>query len=823
MKISYNWLKAYINCDLPYQEVAEALTSTGLEVEDSTHFESVKGGLKGIVTGKVISCEPHPNADRLSLTKVDVGGGELLSIVCGAPNVAKDQKVLVATIGTTLYSGEDSFQIKKSKIRGELSEGMICAEDELGLGHSHDGIMVLPQETEIGKPATDYFPVEDDIIFEIGLTPNRSDATSHIGVARDLMAVLNHRAGKNKYKLTLPEVTDFKVDNTTRDIEVQVENAEACPRYSGLTISGFKVEDSPAWLQDKLKSIGVRPINNIVDITNYVLFETGQPLHAFDAGKVSGEKIVVKTLAENTPFVTLDGVERKLSSDDLMICHAEKPMCIAGVFGGLESGVTTATTAIFLESACFDARSVRKTSKRYALQTDASFRFERGADFNITVFALKRAALLIQEITGGKVTSEIKDVIAKDIQPAQVQLDFDYLNKMAGQKIEAENAKNILLNLDMKITEETADFITMTVPTYRVEVTRPADVVEEILRIYGYDNIQIPSKINASMHAGGVSKNDTLQQQIADLLAFNGFYEIMNNSLTKSAYTIQHPAFDENKNVKILNPLSRELDVMRQTLLFGGLESIAYNINRKSSDLKFFEFGTVYAFDETATQTAEKPLAPYKEHYCLDLFMTGRMHDELWNQDDKSVDLYALKYFAEAVLSKMSVSQQKLSLSENLGEPYEYGLGYTLNEKPLLMLGKLSKKTLKIADIDKAVFHASINWSLLLKHFNKSGHKLFEAVPKFPAVRRDLALVVDQAVSFEVIKNIALQSEKKLLQSVSIFDVYEGDKIPEGKKSYALKFILQDKDKTLTDKLIDKSMQKILSSLEQQVGASLRT
>ncbi|MDY0076067.1 MAG: phenylalanine--tRNA ligase subunit beta [Bacteroidales bacterium] len=823
MKISYNWLKTYINCNLPYQEVAEALTSTGLEVEDSMPFESVKGGLKGIVTGKVISCEPHPNADRLSLTKVDVGSGELLSIVCGAPNVAKDQKVLVATIGTTLYSGDDSFQIKKSKIRGELSEGMICAEDELGLGHSHEGIMVLPEETEIGKPATDYFPVEEDVIFEIGLTPNRSDATSHIGVARDLMAVLNHRAGEKKYSLKLPELDAFMVDNSSRDIEVRVENPEACPRYSGLTISGFKVADSPAWLTDKLKSIGVRPINNIVDITNYVLFETGQPLHAFDADKVIGEKVVVKTLAENTPFVSLDGVERKLSSEDLMICNAEKPMCIAGVFGGLDSGVTAATTSIFLESACFNARSVRKTARRHALQTDASFRFERGADVNITVFALKRAAMLIQQIAGGKITSEIKDVIAQDIQPAQVQLYFDYLNKMAGQKIEATAVKNILLDLDMKITAETAEFISMLVPTFRVEVTRPADVVEEILRIYGYDNILIPSKINASMHAGGVSKNDTLQQQIADLLAFNGFYEIMNNSLTKSAYTIQHPAFDENKNVKILNPLSSELDVMRQTLLFGGLESIAYNINRKSSDLKFFEFGTVYAFDEKAIQTAEKTLAPYKEHYCLDLFMTGRMHDELWNQDDKDVDLYALKYFAEAILSKMSVPQQKLILSENPGEPYEYGLSYTLNEKPLLTLGNLSKKTLKIADINKAVFHATINWSLLLKHFNKTSHKLFEAVPKFPAVTRDLALVVDQSVSFETIKNIALQTEKKLLQSVSIFDVYEGDKIPEGKKSYALKFILQDKEKTLTDKLIDKSMQKILSTLEQQVGASLRT
>lgn len=822
MKISYNWLKTYINCDLPYQEVAEALTSTGLEVEESTHFESVKGGLKGILTGKVISCERHPDADRLSLTKVDVGGGELLSIVCGAPNVAKDQKVLVATIGTTLYSGEDSFQIKKSKIRGQVSEGMICAEDELGLGSSHEGIMVLPEDTLVGKPATDYFPVEEDVIFQIGLTPNRSDATSHIGVARDLMAVLNHRAGEKKYSLKVPDVSGFKVDNTSCDIEVQVENPEASPRYSGLTISGFKVTDSPAWLIDKLKSIGVRPINNIVDITNYVLFETGQPLHAFDADKVNGKKIVVKNLAEKTPFVTLDGVERKLSSEDLMICNAEKPMCIAGVFGGLDSGVTPATTSIFLESACFNPRSVRKTSKRHGLQTDASFRFERGTDFNIPVYALKRAAMLIQQLVGGKVTSEIKDVVAKEVQPVQVQLNYDYLNKMAGQTIETAAAKKILVDLGMEITAESTESITMKIPTYRVEVTRPADVVEEILRIYGYDNIQIPSKLNASMHAGGLSKNDLLQQQVSDLLAFNGFYEIMNNSLTKSNYTIKHPAFDENKNVKILNPLSTELDVMRQTLLFGGLESIARNLNRKRSDLKFFEFGTVYAFDESAVQTTEKPLAPYQEHSCLDLFMTGRMHDELWNQDDKTVDLYALKYFAEAVLSKMNVPQNKLSLNENHVEPFEYGLSYVLNEKTIIQLGKLSKKTLKIADIDNAIFYASINWSLLLKYFNKSGHKLFEAVPKFPAVRRDLAIVVEQAVSFEAIKNTALQTEKKLLQNVSLFDVYEGDKIPEGKKSYALSFILQDKEKTLTDKLIDKSMQKILSALKQEFDASLR-
>ncbi|MDA3944153.1 MAG: phenylalanine--tRNA ligase subunit beta [Bacteroidetes bacterium] len=822
MKVSYNWLKDYINCNLPAQEVAEALTSTGLEVEDTLHFESVKGGLKGIKTGKVVSCIPHPDADRLSLTKVDVGNGELLSIVCGAPNVAEGQKVLVATIGTTLYANDDAFQIKKSKIRGEISEGMICAEDELGLGTSHDGIMVLDPETIIGEAATKYFPVEEDIIFEIGLTPNRSDATSHIGVARDLAAVLNHRAGMQKYSLKLPDLSGFKVDNNALNIEVNIENPEACPRYSGLTISGFKVQESPAWLQNKLKAIGVRPINNIVDITNFVLFETGQPLHAFDAAKVKGNKIIVKTMAENTPFVTLDGIERKLHPNDLMICNAEEPMCIGGVFGGLQSGVTQETTAIFLESACFDARSIRKTSKHHGLQTDASFRFERGADYNITIYALKRAAMLIQQLAGGTITSEIKDEIGTELNPALVQLNYSYLNKIAGQNIEPAVAKAILLDLGMEITEETADFIAMKVPTFRVDVTRPADVVEEILRIYGYDNIQIPLKINASMHAGGASKNDVLQQQIADFLAFNGFYEIMNNSLTKATYTILHPAFDEKKNIKILNPLSSELDVMRQSLLFGGLESIAYNVNRKNSDLKFFEFGTVYAFDETASQTLEKPLTPYHEHTRLDLFVTGQLNEELWNRENKAADFYDLKLFAEAVLRKMGVELDKIGQSDNTAEPFEYGLNYSLHEKTLLQIGKLSRKTLKIADLNKAVFYASINWTQLLKQYNRSSRKVFEAVPRFPSVRRDLALVVDQATSFEAIRSLAFETEKKLLKQLSIFDVYEGDKIPPGKKSYAISFILQDKEKTLTDKLIDKSMKKIQTALAQNLGATLR-
>ncbi len=822
MKISYNWLKQYIHCDLPAEEVAQVLTATGLEVEDIIPFESVKGSLKGIVTGKVLSCKQHPNADRLSLTTVDIGLGEPLSIVCGAPNVAANQKVLVATIGTTLYSGDNSFEIKKSKIRGEVSEGMICAEDELGLGDSHDGIMVLPDETEIGIPAANLFNIEQDIVFEIGLTPNRSDAMSHIGVARDLIAALNHREGKKKYQLILPKVDEFAIGNHNFDIKVEVENLEACPRYSGATISEISVKPSPEWMQNRLKAIGVRPINNIVDITNYVLFETGQPLHAFDLNAISGDKVIVKTLTADTPFVTLDEQERKLTANDLMICNAEAPMCIGGVFGGLHSGVTEKTTAIFLESACFDSRYIRKTARHHGLQTDASFRFERGTDFNGTIYALKRALLLMEEIAGGKISSEIKDILAKNIDPPIVKLSFDYLNKVAGQTISPSIVAPILEDLGMTIMSQSEETIEMQVPGYKVDVYRPADVVEEILRIYGYDNIQIPSKINAAVHAGNQQNNDRIQQQISDMLAFNGFYEVMNNSLTKSAYTLKHPAFDENKNVKILNPLSKELDVMRQTLVFGMLETIAYNQNRKNPNLKLFEFGNVYLLDNQKTSTSEKALTPYHEATRLDLAITGLSRDENWNHDDHAADIFDLKYFAEGVLSKLGFDLKAFKTESISNALYENALSYTLNDSVLMQLGLLSTKTLKLADIEKPVIYASIYWSELMKIYQKKQTTLYQAVSKFPAVRRDLAMIFDQTVSFEAIRSVAHEAEKKLLKTVGIFDVYEGDKIPKGKKSYALSFILQDNDKTLTDKLIEKSLNRIRIALEQRFNATLR-
>jgi len=822
MKISYNWLKKYIDCDLPAEEVAQVLTATGLEVEDIIPFESIKGSLKGIITGEVLTCTQHPNADRLSLTTVNVGNETPLAIVCGAPNVAAGQKVLVATIGTKLYSGESSFEIKKSKIRGEVSEGMICAEDELGLGSSHDGIMVLPADTPIGIPASNIYEIEEDIVFEIGLTPNRSDAMSHIGVARDLVAALNHRESEKKYKLQMPDVERFSIDNQNLDITIKIENAEACPRYSGATISGLNVEPSPEWMQNKLKAIGVRPINNIVDITNYVLFETGQPLHAFDAQAVTANKIIVKTLDEGTPFVTLDEQERKLTANDLMICNAEAPMCIGGVFGGLHSGVTEKTKAIFLESACFDSRFIRKTARQHGLQTDASFRFERGADINITIYALKRALMLMKEIAGGAISSEIKDVLAKTIEPTKVKLSYAYLNKLAGQVIPTDAVVSILEDLGMKILSHTAEAVEMEVPSYKVDVYRPADVVEEVLRIFGYNNIRIPEKVNAAVHAGHNYNTDKVQQQIADMMAFNGFKEVMNNSLTKSAYTIKHPAFDENQNVKILNPLSNELDVMRQSLVFGLLETISYNQNRRIPNLKIFEFGSVYHYDNQKNSTTEKALAPYQEHTHLDMAIIGLREEENWNHTDQSVDFYDLKFYAEGVLTKLGYDLTQFKIQAIDSELYDFSLKYELNEKVLLQIGKLSSKTLKLVDIDKPVFHGSMDWTALMKIYQKKQIKQYTAVSKFPAVRRDLAMLFDQSVSFQEIRTVASQAEKKLLKSVGIFDVYEGEKIPKGKKSYALSFVLQDSEKTLTDKLIEKCMSRIQQALEQHFDASLR-
>ena len=822
MKISYNWLKQYIQCDLPAEELGKTLTGTGLEVEDMTRYESVKGGLKGVVVGKVLTCIDHPNSDHLHITTVDVGQAEPLHIVCGAPNVAAGQKVLVATIGCELWSGDESFTIKKGKIRGEVSEGMICAEDELQLGTSHEGIMVLPDNYEVGKPASFYFPVEEDFTYEIGLTANRSDATSHIGCDRDIVAALNHKNNTRQYKIERPSVDAFKVENTNNNIEVIVEDTKACPRYSGVTVSGVKVGPSPAWLKNRLEAVGIRSINNIVDISNYVLMEVGQPMHIFDADKIKGKKVIVKCLKKGTPFITLDGVERKLSDTNLMICNAEEPMCIAGVFGGIESGVTEETKNVFIESAYFNPTSIRKTARFHGLQTDASFRYERGCDPNITIYALKRAALLVKELAGGTVSSEVKDVVNGDFTPIRVQLKFDYLNKIAGQNIEKDVAVNILKDLDCQVVELTDAYVTVDVPTCKVDVYRPADLVEEILRIYGYDNIAIPTKVNASLNVNVKPDKEKIQQEISIMLASNGFYEIMNNSLTKSAYTRELDSFDEAKNVKIMNPLSSDLDVMRQTLMFGGLESIARNQSFKSFDMKFFEFGNTYLYTAENKATEEKPLNPYTENYRLDLLITGNDKDESWNDKPQSLNFYDLKKYVLGIMHKLGIKAESLEMSEGTESHYDYSIVYSLNNKKLVTLGKINAKTLKMFDVKKEVFHATFDWDAILNIVKGLKTISFEALPKFPSVRRDLAFILDKNVTFEQIKALAFATERNILTSVNLFDIYEGDKIPAGKKQYAVSFTLQDKQKTLTDKVIEKTMARIQQAIEQQLNATLR-
>lgn len=822
MKISYNWLKQYVQCDLPAEELGKTLTGTGLEVEDMTRYESVKGGLKGVVVGKVLTCIDHPNSDHLHITTVDIGEAEPLHIVCGAPNVAAGQKVLVATIGCELWSGDESFTIKKGKIRGEVSEGMICAEDELQLGTSHEGIMVLPDNYEVGKPASFYFPVEEDFTYEIGLTANRSDATSHIGCDRDIVAALNHKNNTRQYKIERPSVDAFKVENTNNNIEVIVEDIKNCPRYSGVTVSGVKVGPSPAWLKNRLEAVGIRSINNIVDISNFVLMEVGQPMHIFDADKIKGKKVIVKCLAKDTPFTTLDGVQRKLSNTNLMICNAEEPMCIAGVFGGLDSGVTEETKNVFIESAYFNPTSIRKTARFHGLQTDASFRYERGCDPNITLYALKRAALLVKELAGGTVSSEVKDVVNGDFTPVRVQLKFDYLNKIAGQNIEKDVAVNILKDLDCQVVELTDAYVTVDVPTCKVDVYRPADLVEEILRIYGYDNIAIPTKINASLNVNVKPDKEKIQKEISIFLAANGFYEIMNNSLTKSAYTKELNSFDEARNLKIMNPLSSDLDVMRQSLMFGGLESIARNQSFKSFDMKFFEFGNVYFFNAENKQTVEKPLNPYTENYRLDLLITGNDKDELWNSRAQSLSFYDLKKYVLGIIHKLGINADNLEMTEGTESHYDYSLVYSLNNNKLITIGKVNAKTLKMFDVKKEVFHATFDWDAILTAVKGLKTISFETLPKFPSVRRDLAFILDKNVTFEQIKKLAFATERNILTSVNLFDIYEGDKIPADKKQYAVSFTLQDKQKTLTDKMIEKTMARIQSAIEQQLNATLR-
>lgn len=808
MKISYNWLKQFIKTDWDAEKTGELLTDLGLEVEGISTYQSIKGGLKGIVVGEVMSCEQHSNADKLRVTKVDIGTGEHIQIVCGAPNVAKGQKVPVATIGTVLYDADgNDFKIKKGKIRGEESHGMICAEDELGLGKGHEGIMVLDKNLKPGTPCAEVFNIENDQVFEIGLTPNRADAMSHFGTARDLKAGLLQQG--HNLELISPSVSDFHIDNRTLKIDLEVNDNQLAPRYCGVTISGITVTDSPSWLQNRLKAIGLTPKNNIVDITNYVLHELGQPLHAFDAIKVKGNKVEVKTLPAGTKFTTLDGVERELHQDDLMICNADEPMCIAGVLGGINSGVTEHTTSIFLESAYFNPVAIRKTAKRHALNTDASFRFERGIDPNTTEYALKRAALLIQEIAGGEITSGIEDLYPNKIEDFQVFLTFENTTKLIGQEIPRETIKSILTSLDIKVNSVTEGGLGLTIPAYRTDVQREADIIEEILRVYGYNNIEFSNKLNATMSQASKFDDHKLQNVIASQLIAQGFNEMMANSLTTANYTDLSEQLNNAHNVEMLNPLSKDLAVMRQSLLFSGLEAISYNINRKQQNLKFFEFGKTYhQFD-----------SGYTENKHLSVLITGNRNSESWATSTKTSDFFYLKAIIEQLFARLGVT--KLKTSPIKTDVLSEGITLSLGKTKLVEFGIVKRTILKSFSISQEVLFADFNWNNVIEvaKFNKVK---FAPITKFPEVKRDFALLLDDKVTFEEIHTIAKQSEKKLLKNVSLFDVYQGKNLPNGKKSYAVSFTLQDNDKTLTDKQIDKIMSKLHSSFEKQLGAELR-
>ena len=816
MKLSYNWLKQYVDFDMEPEHLATLLTDIGLEVEGMEKFQSIRGGLEGVVIGEVKSCVRHPNADKLSLTKVDVGEDYLLSIVCGAPNVAEGQKVLVATVGTTLYQGEDSFEIKKAKIRGEESHGMICAEDELGLGDSHEGIMVLPDELQVGTPASSYFKVENDYVFEIGLTPNRVDAASHIGAARDVAAGLNRLGNTREYKLKIPEVTSFRVDNHDLDIEVEVEDVKACPRYTGVTLSGIKVGESPSWLKNKLLAIGLRPINNIVDVTNYVLHETGQPLHAFDADAVAGNRVIIRKMKKGSAFVTLDEVKRSLDGEDLMICNAEEGMCIAGVFGGLHSGVTEKTTSIFLESAYFDPAHIRKTSRRHLLQTDASFRFERGADPGITEYALKRAILLFQEVAGGQVSSEIKDVYPTPIREKEVNLRYASVDKLIGNKIERDIIQEIVTDLGMEILDETETGLLLRIPTGKVDITREVDVIEEIIRVYGFNQINIEEKFTSSVQVRQKPDRELLQNRIAEQLTAQGFNEMINNSLTNSAYYGNTDEYPANTHVRLLNALSNDLDILRQTLLFGGLESLGYNRNRKSTNIKVYEFGNTYE-----SIPGKEGLKKFREVKHLALLTCGNMSPENWNAEERKVDFFFLKGITEGILRRLGIDIASLEIRTINSSLFEEALAYFKGENQLAVVALIRRKTVSSFDIREEVFYADINWDLALQSMQLKDIT-YKAVAKYPAVKRDLALIVDADIRFSDLRETAMKAGRKYVRSVGIFDVYEGEHIPQGKKSYALSFILQDEEKTLTDKVIDKTMQNIQQELLREFRAELR-
>lgn len=834
MNISYKWLREYVDLELTAQEVADALTSIGLEVEGVEEVQSIRGGLEGLVVGHVLTCEPHPNSDHMHVCTVDLGT-EHQQIVCGAPNVAAGQKVIVATLGTKLYDGDQEFTIKKSKLRGIESCGMICAEDEIGVGESHDGIIILPEDTPVGMKAAQYFGLESDWLIEVDITPNHSDACSHYGVARDLYAWLV----QNGYKTSLhrPSVEDFKVDNHDLEIPIRVENSEACPRYAAVTVTGCEVKESPKWLRDHLTTIGLRPINNIVDITNYVMMAFGQPLHCFDADMIKGGEVIVKTMPEGTPFETLDGVERKLSDHDLMICNTEEPMCIGGVYGGKGSGTYETTRNILLESAYFHPTWIRKSARRHGLQTDASFRFERGIDPNGQIYALKYAALLCQQLAGGKVSMEITDVYPQPLPDFPVSITYDYIDQLIGQHIPAETVKSICTSLEMRIDEETAEGLKLIVPAYRVDVQRPCDVVEDILRIYGYNNVEIPLSLNSAIAIkGDVDKSFKLQNLVSEQLLGAGFNEILNNSLTKAAYYEELGCYKAENCVRLMNPLSQDLSVLRQTLLFGGLESISRNVNRRRGDLQFFEFGNCYYFhaekkcpeiipgvsSSRDPEVIKHVLDAYSEDYHLGLWVTGKRVSGSWAHPDEDQTFYGMKAQVMNIFRRLGVPFGALVFKNGQNDIYAKSLRIeNRGGKMIAELGIVAKRLQVGFDIPTEVYFADIAWGQVMKLIRKEKVSFME-LPKFPAVSRDLALLVDKSVEFAQIEAVAYQSERKLLKEVRLFDVYEGKNLPAGKKSYAVNFILQDETKTLNDRAIDAIMQKLITNIKKEIGAELR-
>lgn len=820
MNISYNWLKEYVDFNLTPEETATALTSIGLEVGSVEERQAVKGGLKGLCVGQVETCEKHPDSDHMHVCQVNIGKETPLQIVCGAPNVACRQKVIVATIGTVLYDGDNAFTIKRSKLRGIESYGMLCAEDEIGIGNNHDGIIVLPEDTPIGMLASEYYKLESDYIIEVDITPNRADACSHYGVARDLYAWLK----QNGYETSLhrPSDKNFLVDNHNLEIDVKIEDKERCPRYAAVTISGCEVKDSPDWLKDKLRIIGLRPINNIVDITNYIMHAYGQPLHCFDADMIEGKTIIVKTQQNGTPFVTLDGVKHTLSEEDLTICNTNEPMCIAGILGGKGSGTYDSTKNVLFESAYFNPTTIRKSARRHGLNTDASFRFERGIDPNGVIYALKQAAILAKELAGGTVSMEIKDVNTAPVSNFHIHLDYKYLNNLIGKTIPRETVKDILSSLEIQLSNETEDGVDLAVPPYRVDVKRPCDIAEEILRIYGYNNVQIPTSIKSSLTIKGEEdRSNKLQNLISEQLTAQGFNEILNNSLTKAVYYDSLESYPLKKCVRLLNPLSEDLCVLRQTLLFGGLESLRFNINHKSPNLKMYEFGKTYSFKSNEKDESNR-LGAYSEELHLGLWITGNMIENSWTNKNQQYSFYNIKAYVENIFTRLGVNIGLMFFKEFTSDLYSSALQITdRNEKVYATMGIISNKVLKLAELKAQIFYADINWQLLMKK-NRKNIVSYKEISKFPSVSRDLALLLDKKITFQEIEAVAYQTERNLLKKIELFDVYEGNNLPENKKSYAINFTLQDPNKTLTDKQIDKVTKALMNNFKHKLQADLR-